>query len=83
MITHCNDNVSGPLTRETGKDLSDRLGMNEPLAVVVQCTLFSIVSIVNFGGSDSSGFSCFHACVVQFSLNLFDSEQEHAAEFCL
>ena len=75
----------GPLTRETETDLSDRLGMNEPFwsAVVVLRTLFSIVSIVNFGGSDSGGFSCFHACVVQFSLNLLDSEQEHATEFCL
>ena len=40
------------ISRETGTDLSDRLGMNEPFwsAVVVLRTLFSIVSIVNSGG---------------------------------
>ena len=43
------------ISRETGTDLSDRLGMNEPFwsAVVVLRTLFSIASIVNSGGSDS------------------------------
>ena len=47
------------ISRETGTDLSDRLGMNEPFwsAAVVLRTLFSIVSIVNSGGSDSGGFS--------------------------
>ena len=60
--------------------------MNEPFwsAVVVLRTLFSIVSIV-IRSLILAGviLASFHACAVQFSLNLFDSEQEHVDEFCL